>query len=304
MLTWLAAGALQAASPPPPPPLHGGPQQMTCPIGGERFEAMVTGDYITLGSRPDGRAITFMFAPWPLPECPSNGLVVFREFTPEQIAALTPLIASPEYRRLVAEDSTQYRAQWLATRIGIPEQEALWMLLRATWQVKPGRGAIGQPMPSPAKAVQYQHEFVTRVRALPTNADDPSYIILFERAANAERELGHFENAATMLRRVRNWLEHSDPALWEEEESEPEDWLRDVAALQRVVARRDSSVEPLDMADEIDAAFICIEPTLPNTAFNRAYCARPGVREEIARLRRTRTEAVREPSPEARPHSQ
>jgi hypothetical protein len=305
MLMWLAAAALQAASnPPPPPPLHGGPEQMTCPIGGERFEALVTSDYVSSGARPDGRENTFWFAPLPLPECPSNHLVIFREFTPEQIAALRPLIASADYRRLVADDSTYYRAQWLATRIGLPEQDALWMLLRATWQVKPARGAIGQPMLSPAKAVQYQREFVARVRALPANARDPSYVILFERAANAERELGHFANAAAMLRRVHSWLAHSDPAQWEEEDSEPADWLHDVAALRRVVARRDRSAEPLDMADEFDAPWLCIEPDLPATEFNRAFCARPELQETIAENRRLRAEAERETPPETGPRSQ
>lgn len=321
MMIWLAAVALLAGGdlqdphggpppppsrpgdPPPPPPLHGGPEQMTCPIGGERFEALVTSHYSTHGSRPDGMPGTYWYMPLPIPECPSNGLVVFEQFTPEQIAALTPLIASPDYRRMVAEESTYYRAQWLATRIGMPEQEALWMLLSATWQVKPARGPIGQPMPSPAKAVQYQQEFVARVRALPANPRDPSYVILYERAANAERELGHFESAAAMLRQVRSWLAHSDPAQWDEQDSEPADWLRDVAALQRVVARHDTSREPLDMADEFEAPWLCIEPDLPATRFNRAFCARHELQERIAENRRLRAEAEREAPPEtgARP---
>ena len=73
MLTLLAAIALQAATnpapaapPPPPPRLHGGPGQMTCPIGGERFEVLETDDYVTSGSRPDGRENTFWYAPLPL----------------------------------------------------------------------------------------------------------------------------------------------------------------------------------------------------------------------------------------------
>jgi hypothetical protein len=155
-------------------------------------------------------------------------------------------------------------------------------------------------MESPAKAEQYQRELVTRVRALPTNPSDPSYIILFARAANAERELGHFENAAAMLTQLRAWLAHSDREQWQEADSEPKDWLLFASALARVVARHERSAEPLDMADDIDAAFLCIELTLPRTAFNRAYCARPGLREEIANARRIRAEAERQPPPTRR----
>jgi hypothetical protein len=298
MLIWFAAAALQSASDPPTPlRLHGGPEQMTCPIGGERFEALVTSHYGTSGARPDGRPGTYWYMPLPLPECPSNGLVIFDEFTPEQIAALTPLITSVDYRRLVAEDSTYYRAQWLATRIGLSEEQALWMLLAATWQAKPARDAIGQPMPSPAKARQYQQEFVARVRALPASPRSPAYIGLYARAANAERELGHFHEAGAMLRHLRAWLAVGDRSEWAEEDSQPADWVRFATALARVVARRDTSVEPLDMADEADAPWLCIEPTISHSAFDRAFCARPQLREEIARARQMRAEAERENPP-------
>jgi len=307
MIVWLAALALQAAAnpaPPPPPPMHGGPQQTTCPVGGERFEALVTSHYSTHGARPDGMPGTYWYMPLPLPECPSNGLVVFEQFTPAQIASLTILIASPDYRRLVAEDSTYYRAQWLATRIGLSEHRALWLLLAATWQVKPARGTIGQPMPSPTKAEQYQREFVSRVLALPPSPLDPSYIILFARAANAERELGHFENAATMLIRLSAWLAHSDRAQWQEAVSEPEDWLQFAAALAPVIARNDSALEPLDMADEYDAPWLCIEPELPLTEFNRAFCARAELQAGIAEARQRRAEVGREIPPEEPPRPQ
>lgn len=302
MLIWLAAFALQAeSSVTVPPPVHGGPEQMTCPIGGERFEALVTGHYSTRGARPDGRPRSYWYMPLPLPECPSNGLVIFGDFTPEQIAALTPLIASPDYRRLVAEESSYYRAQWLATRIGLPEREALWLLLSATWQVKSGNGPIGQPMPSPTKSRLYQQEFVARVRALPVDARDPTYIGLYARAANAERELGDYRNAAAMLTRLRAWLANPDPSRWEDEDSAPRDWARFAASLARVVARRDASVDPLDMMDDIDAAWLCVDPELPRTAFNRVFCARPRLRGEIEQARQARGEAERETARQAAP---
>ena len=35
---------------------------MTCPVGGERFEAFITGIYSTSGSRPDGREYSYWFS--------------------------------------------------------------------------------------------------------------------------------------------------------------------------------------------------------------------------------------------------
>lgn len=275
MTIWLAAAALLAQS---GESIHGGPRQMTCPIGGERFDALATTMYSTYGGRPDGRPDTYWYMPLPIPECPSNGLVIFDEFTPEQIAALTPLIASPDYRRLIAEDSTYYRAQWLATRIGFPEQQALWMLLRATWQVKPAQGPVGQAMRSEAKARQYQQELVARVRALQPSPHDEAYVALFARAANAERELGHFDSAASMLAQLNAWLEGGDPG----------EWRPYVASLSTVVARHDGTTEPLDMAGNVKVPWLCIDPALPDTEFNRAFCARPEVRRAIEDNRRMR----------------
>ena len=69
---------------------------MVCPIGGERFEALETTHYSTMGSRPDGRPYTYWYMPLPIPTCPTNGLVVFMPFDAAQIEALTPLIARPD----------------------------------------------------------------------------------------------------------------------------------------------------------------------------------------------------------------
>lgn len=284
MTIWLAAVAFLAQS---GESIHGGPQQMTCPVGGERFEALATSMYSTYGSRPDGMPRTYWVMPLPIPECPSNGLVVFQSFTPDQIAALTRLIASADYRRLVAEDSTYYRAQWLATRLGTPEREALWMLLSATWQAKPARAPVGQAMPSAAKARQYQEEFVARVRALAPAPGELAYVALFARAANAERELGRFESAAAMLTQMQPWVAAGDPA----------EWRPYVDSLAAVVARHDASPEPLDMAGEVQAPFLCLEPELPDTAFNRAFCARPELQEAIERIRRMREQREHRPAP-------
>lgn len=82
----------QPQDPPPLPPIHGGPAPMTCPVGGERFSAWRSGSYSTYGSRPDGKPFSYMTFPFPLPECPSNKLIVFDDFKPDEVKALATLI--------------------------------------------------------------------------------------------------------------------------------------------------------------------------------------------------------------------
>ncbi len=244
---------------------------MACPIGGERFEALVTEHYSSFGSRPDGREHTYWYSPLPIPECPSNGLLLFDEFTPDQLAVLPSLIASDEYQAMIGSESTYYRAQWLATRIGMPEREALWMLLQATWQVKPADGMVGQPLPSPTLAERYQREFVTRVRALSAEPRDEEYVLLYARAANVEREFGRFDEAARMINSVRG--EYDDPDL-----------AGYLTALETAVRRRDASLEPLDMIDEYRAASLCAAREIPENTFAREFCFRPEIRELMEEL--------------------
>ncbi|WP_114954438.1 hypothetical protein [Sphingosinicella terrae] len=277
---------LAQAGPPPPPPLHGGPATMTCPVGGESFEALQSSHYSTTGRRPDGRPHSYWYMPLPIPECPSNGLVVFRDFSPEEVGTLESLIASDAYRAMVADDSTYYRAQWLATRLGLPEKEALGLLLAATWQVKPEDGPTGQPLPSPERARRYQEEFVRRVMALPADPQDAEYVGLHARAANAQRELGRFDEAAAMLRQIVGWSSAGDQS----------GWSRFAEQLLPAVERQDGAVEPLDLADEVRLPWLCMDEDRPQSAYDRTLCGRPDVQARIAENLRRREQAAQRES--------
>ena len=51
------------------------------------------------------------------------------------------------------------------------------------------------------------------------------------------------------------------------------------------------------MAGEVGAALLCVEPDLPDTEFNRAFCARPELQSRIAEIRRGREDARRAATP-------
>lgn len=248
---------------------------MICPIGGESFQALVFSHYSTFGMRPDGKPNASWLMPLPIPECPSNGLVLLRDFDAATVAKLKPLIASPEYRAMTKGDSTYYRAQWLATRIGMTEVEALGLLLPATWQVKPATAPTGQAMPSPEKAIAYQAEFARRVGALPDTTSAEDRLWLQARAANALREIGRFDEAEAMRQRAVTALPASDAKYWAEY----------LAQLKGAIDRRDTGAEPLDMVGDIVAVGRCVDLATDASAFDQSWCAAPERQARIAERR-------------------
>jgi hypothetical protein len=110
---------------------------MTCPVGGETFSAWQPAMFSTYGERPDGKPYSYLPFPFPLPECPSNKLVVFDKVSTQDAENLARLIGTADYKRLIGSETTYYRAYWLAGKLGRPEVLRLGLLLSAIWQVTP-----------------------------------------------------------------------------------------------------------------------------------------------------------------------
>lgn len=274
-----------ATAPPPEPPVmplghHGGMAQTSCPVGGETFEAWRSGTYSTYGSRPDGKPYSYMPFPFPLPECPSNRLVVFDDFTPADVAKLTTLIAAPDYRNMVARDVPYYRASWLASRLDRPETQSLWLLLRAIWSVTPDAMTQGDA----ALAERYQTEFAARVAALPATTPMDERRALTARAANALRQLGRFDEAEAM-RRTAVAL----PPVPGEDADERKGWSEFLTGLAPVIAARDTRIEPISLLGEMQQPLACIDAETPTPA-DRRICESEPVAGQVAELRRSRAE--------------
>ena len=266
------------ASPSTPPPLHGGPQQMTCPVGGERFPAWQASMYSTYGERPDGKPYSYLPFPFPVPECPGNKLIAFDKFSEAEKAALANIIVTIEYKRLIETDTTYYRAYWLANKLGRPKSQALGLLLSAIWQVSPGKMSEAATDKNRAQLARYQSTFVSEVRHLSPSVDAKDRIWLEARAANAARQMMHFDEAE----RLRKQAVKSLAGV-----TEKRGWDTYLATLHDVITRNDASVEPLDMIPEQQVAFTCINQR-PSNAFDRATCAKPTVAARIAELRKSR----------------
>jgi hypothetical protein len=109
--------------------------QKVCPVGGEKydsFEIMSTSQFgMRLDLRPNGPAAHL---PWD--ECP-NGFVVWKDkFTPEEIAKLTPVVASEEFQRMRKEHVTAYLVVHLQRALGAGDANVAWLLLKAAWEAE------------------------------------------------------------------------------------------------------------------------------------------------------------------------
>lgn len=237
---------------------------MTCPVGGERFSAWQPAMYSTYGERPDGKPYSYLPFPFPLPECPSNKLIVFGKFSTQETAALAQAIATPAYRQLIGAETSYYRAYWLSTKLGRPRRESLGLLLSAIWQVSPDAAEKAPSRAEDARRRRYQALLVREVQRLGPAVAPQDRALLQARAANAAREMGAFREAeALRVQAMASLAGLSDKRGWDGY----------LFRLDAVIARRDSSIEPLDMIPEQQAASIC-ERARPSNAFDRAVCVR------------------------------
>lgn len=109
-------------------------EQMTCPIDGEVFTAIVGINAAYLGQRLDTRRLGAAIEPIPLPVCPTTGFVVYRrDFTPEQLALAKEIVDSTDFRRQVRTGNEYTVAAYLAEQLGEPRMAIAHFWLEASW---------------------------------------------------------------------------------------------------------------------------------------------------------------------------
>lgn len=262
LVTFAAATGLAALLVPAAAAAAGFPvtQEMRCPIGNRSFTFTTTASYSTWGARPDGKPFGSWTFPLALPECPDNGLVVYDRFEPDEVRRLGPLLASAEYQALRRSgDTSYYRAYWLMRRMGETVPVQLWYLVQAGWQAENG---------SPLRR-RYLEELVARGPELGEPRDEVG-LAMRARVINALRELGRFDEALAMIRATPLEIARDS-----EDVRARDDWRGHYATLERIVARGDSSVEPIDQIGRREAARRCAE-TDALSETDRALCREYG----------------------------
>lgn len=251
-------------------------ETMTCPIGGGSFSFTTTASYSTYGERPDGKPYGSWTFPLALPECPDNGLVLYKEYTPEEIAKLEPLVASEPYQALRKEDTAYYRAYWLMKAMGLGPERYLWALLQAGWEA--------QDRPELRK--RYLTELAETSAALPPKPADLNWIGMEGRAINALRELGRFDEASARLAKVP--LAGLAATGESAEAKSRRGWHSFFTAIGPVIERKDSSVEPLDMLPRSVAFGRCLDQAETLGEADKAYCTKESAGVEELRAARVK----------------
>jgi hypothetical protein len=290
MLKPVLAAALLAALPTATAaaPAAGAPaaRTMTCPIGGAGFSFTPSTSRPAIGTRPDGKPYGGAFPP-ALPECPDNGLVLYKDYTPEEVARLEPLVASEAYQALRRNDAQYYRAYWLMKEMGLGPEDYLWVLLQASWQAE-GR---------PELRARYLAELADVSAKVAPNPADLNWIGMEGRAINALRELGRYDEALARLDKVPlDSLEvriplgqPGDAAVQQARQRRV--WLTFFKSLRPAIERRDNDIEPLDLIPRVAALGHCIDGAANLAGASRDFCEREKVAVEQERTNRARLKA-------------
>ena len=256
-----------------------------CPVGGEKFKYMAYASYSTFGAYPDGMPFGSAQFPIALPQCPKNGLVMYREFKADEVPKLSTYIEGPEYQALRAAGETPYYLAYrTAKMLGDPEPH--WLLLPASWQAK-------NADPAGSLARRYNEEYIDAVRSLTADAQNFESIAARFRAANALRELGRFTEAEEMRAAI---IIAPDAGGNDADAAENrEGWGKLVTSLKAPIQRNDTIRAPIDMESERDAAQRCLSNEIaekfklpaqpPLTNFEISFCARPEMEASIAEMK-------------------
>jgi hypothetical protein len=288
-------------------------EKFVCPIGGEKFTAPVALSHTVIGQQPDGMPIGTGLPD--IPECPSNGLILYEEkFDKATLAKLKLAIASPEYQALRETEPQRYRLWWLRNYVGTDARDLAWLMVEASWEANSVNG----------QRARYQRKYVDMIRALRRKNDaDWEWVYLHGRAANALRELGEFETAKSLIdslplsslaidvpkpiinpKAKYSWQQVTNQKAIDEAENR-NGWAEYFRRLSVLIDNRVKSSAPITMLSNDFAASECIYRPEALTEFDKAHCKTAKIQaivnaraEEKAKYERMEAEAAALPESE------
>lgn len=267
------------------------PQTVKCPIGGKSFTYTTTASYSVWGYRPDGKPYGSWDFPMELPRCPGNGLVMFDEFSAEEVDRLKDLVRTPVYRAMLTTDTNYFLAAWLMEQLGRPPVIVAWTVVQASWQADD----------RPQLKARYQTFYVDRIQKLEKTGDGADWLIMQARAVNGLRELGRFDEAKALLASLdlspldvvvpeektgaatpsglgKTVLNHDEI----EQARRKRDFLAHFKDLEVLVEARDASSEPLRMIPIRQAAQRCRDGGDRLSQVDKDYCASDRMKKFLA----------------------
>lgn len=184
-------------------------REFTCPIGEKTFKQDVGYAAFQLITMPDGSWLGDTEIGVQIPICPDNGLVLvpdlalsaatedddilYTNYSLKELEQLPALIADPTYFAL-KEDGPYAQAYWLATKLGRPAVDRLFMLQRSTW-------ATRDPVKRKRLVQRFADEGPAIIDAMKADDEKKHYAMIV--IVNALREVGRFDEALTLLDRIK-----------------------------------------------------------------------------------------------------
>jgi hypothetical protein len=111
--------------------------QVTCPVCGHHFTAIVDVSGTMFGRRLDLKPIGPYPAPWLIPVCPECHFVMYRKKIPAaEVARAKTLVQTPTYQALAKDNPSYYLQAQILKFLGRSELIVAHTLLKATWQVE------------------------------------------------------------------------------------------------------------------------------------------------------------------------
>ncbi len=173
-------------------------EEYTCPLGGEKFQALTLGTHSTFGAYLDFKPISYMDLAIPLPVCPSNGFVLYkRDFTDEEISKIKVIIETQDYKNTFKEKNTSYYLfAKISKELKDPKVDLWGVLLKATWEAH----SCGNS----EKYKKYATEAIEAAKEelKTTKIQDQNYWFLSFTIPELYRRIGEFEQAKIWVQKI------------------------------------------------------------------------------------------------------
>ena len=177
------------------------PVDHVCPVGGEKFTAQTVGSGTAFGRFLDGQLYGPIGSPWPLVECPGNGLLLYkRDVSTEEIARLTPYVESAQYQTQRQTETSYWRLALLLRHMGESDAVLASVLRQATWQ------AQGEQYPRYVAAAAAAWQAQCRDDAGQETRDE-DWLYCQMMLGEWERRLSRFEAAQVRFTRLQPWVD-------------------------------------------------------------------------------------------------
>jgi hypothetical protein len=114
-----------------------GEREYECPLGGQKFTAISVNSYTQFGKRLDLKPFGTFIAPIPLPICPENGFIIYKQdFSEEEVEIIKPFILSSEYQTLRRNNTGHYLLAKVFEYQKEDIEEIAYSYLQASWETE------------------------------------------------------------------------------------------------------------------------------------------------------------------------